>query len=84
MLCRICVAQIRPRKHVLDHAGYTAPAWQHDELVEYASYISGVYEASALKGLNHAVGIGHLSEVCNLCEKEKLLRERYAAAVGRE
>ena len=29
-LCRICVVQIQPRKHVLDHAGYTAPTRQHE------------------------------------------------------
>ena len=28
MLRRICVVQIQSRKHVLDHAGYTAPARQ--------------------------------------------------------
>ena len=30
MLCRICVVQIQPRKHVLDLAGHTAPTWQHE------------------------------------------------------
>ena len=30
MLCRIYVLQIQPRKHVLDHAFFTAPAWQHE------------------------------------------------------
>ena len=30
MLCRICVVQIQPRKHVPDHAGYTAPTRQHE------------------------------------------------------
>ena len=30
MLCRICIVQIQPRKHVLDHAGCTAPIRQHE------------------------------------------------------
>ena len=30
MLWRICVVQIQPRKHVLDHADYTAPTRQHE------------------------------------------------------
>ena len=30
MLCRICVAHVPPRKHVPDHAGYTAPTRQHE------------------------------------------------------
>ena len=36
-LCMICTAQIQPRKHVLDHAGYTASTRQHG--LVYASYI---------------------------------------------
>ena len=35
MLCRICVVQIKCRKHVsatADHADYTAPTRKHDEL----------------------------------------------------
>ena len=32
MLRRICMVQIQPRKHVLDHAGYTASTRRHDEL----------------------------------------------------
>ena len=27
MLCGICMVQIQPRKHVLDHEGCTAPTW---------------------------------------------------------
>ena len=30
MLCRICVVQIQPRKHGLDHADYTVPTRQHE------------------------------------------------------
>ena len=31
MLCRICSrAQIQPKEHVLDHAGYTTPTRQHE------------------------------------------------------
>ena len=30
MLCRICTVQIHPRKHVRDHAGFTAPTRQHE------------------------------------------------------
>ena len=30
MLCGICVAQIQPRKHVLDDARHTAPTRQHE------------------------------------------------------
>ena len=30
MLCRICVAQIQPRKDVLDHIGYTVPFRKHE------------------------------------------------------
>ena len=30
MLCRICTVQIRPRKHLLDHAEDTAPTLQHE------------------------------------------------------
>ena len=29
MLYRICTVQVQPRKHVLDHADYTAPTRQH-------------------------------------------------------
>ena len=29
MLRRVCTVQIQPRKHLLDHAGYTAPTRQH-------------------------------------------------------
>ena len=34
MWCRICTVQTQPRKHfaTLDHAEYTAPIRQHDEL----------------------------------------------------
>ena len=30
MLCKICIVKIQPRKHVLHHAGYTAPTRQHE------------------------------------------------------
>ena len=30
MLCRICVVQVQPKKHVLGRAGYTAPTLQHE------------------------------------------------------
>ena len=30
MLCRICIVQIHPRKHVLDHSDDMAPTWQHE------------------------------------------------------
>ena len=29
-MCGICIVQIQPRKHVLDHAGYTASTRQHE------------------------------------------------------
>ena len=29
-MCRICIVQIIPRTHVLDHADYTAPTRQHE------------------------------------------------------
>ena len=30
LLCKICMVQIQPRKHVVDHADYTAPTRQHE------------------------------------------------------
>ena len=30
MLCRICIVQIKPRKHILDHADTTGPSRQHE------------------------------------------------------
>ena len=30
MLCRICIVQIQPRKHVLDHAVFVAPTRKHE------------------------------------------------------
>ena len=36
MGCRICVVQVQPRKHVLDHADYAAPSRQHDLPADHA------------------------------------------------
>ena len=30
MMRRICIVQIPPGKHVLHHADYTVPTWQHE------------------------------------------------------
>ena len=40
MLCKICIAQIQPRKHALDHAHYTDPTRQRGLR---RSYRSGIY-----------------------------------------
>ena len=70
ILCRICIVQIQPRKHVLrtaavvvvDHADYSAPTRQHDHAEDN-------HNVSALKYLDHQVGIDDLSDdlpdVCN-------------------
>ena len=29
-MCGVCIAQIKPRKHVLDYADYAAPTRQHE------------------------------------------------------
>ena len=47
MLCRTCIVQIQLRKHVLDHADYTASTRQMIYMIQVR---------------NHA-GIGHLSDV---------------------
>ena len=56
MLCRICIAQIQPRKHVLliNHADYTAPT--RHELDR--THRSGIYPSS-LKGLGHTDHTDH-------------------------
>ena len=87
------VVQIQPRKHVPDHADYTAPTRQHElnhtDYIDHTDHIdhtdqesicpawqiqimnySGVrsyrsYRSSALKYLDHGVGIGYL---CPRCE----------------
>ena len=52
MLCRIWIAQIQPRKVVLDHAGYTAPTRQHE--LDHTDH-TDQESFCALKNLDHAL-----------------------------
>ena len=40
-MCRICMSQIQPSKHVLDDAGYTAPTRQHE--LDYTDHADHTY-----------------------------------------
>ena len=61
MLCRIsCVVHIQPRKPVLDHADYSAPARQHEP------NHTDQGNPSALNDLHYDVGIEFLSDVLNI------------------
>ena len=51
----ICIVQIQPRKHVLDHAHYMSYIDHTNQ--EYTWYLP------CLADLYHAVGIGDISEV---------------------
>ena len=64
MLCRICIVQIQPRKHVLvDHAGYAAPTRQHE--LDHTDHTD--QEAiSALKHLDHEVGTDHTDHLSDV------------------
>ena len=52
------MVQVQPRKHALDHAGCTAPTWQHelDQTHQGPICPSNNY-------LDHRVGINYLLEV---------------------
>ena len=42
--CAVSVyAQIQPRTHVLDHADYTAPTWQHGDTADHADHADRFY-----------------------------------------
>ena len=68
---QICVVQIQPRKHALDHAGYTAPTRQHeldhtDHTDHTDQYISSLKDQDQQARINHADHTDHtddLSEV---------------------
>ena len=51
MLCRICMVQLQPRKHTLDHADYAAPTRQRELWITQISPAN----LSALKDLDHEV-----------------------------
>lgn len=60
MIClnKICRVQIQPGKHLLHHAGHTAPTRKHE------LHPTRVRNASSLEHLDHEVGIGDLPNVC--------------------
>ena len=61
MLCKICVVQIQPRKHVRDHADFAAPTRQH----ELYHTTSGIY-LPCMADLHHEVGIDYLYDTDHL------------------
>ena len=67
MLCRIVIDQIQPSKNVLDHADYTAPTRQHEQIIQ-------IRKISALKDLDHQVGNDYLSDVRKRTETVKEMR----------
>ena len=60
MLCRICVAQIQPKKHVLDRVDYTAPTRQHE--LDHTDQ----KPISPERSIDHQAGVDFLSDVCIL------------------
>ena len=58
MVCRVCIAQIQPRDHALDHhADYAAPTRQHE--IDDADQEHVRPERSTLPGI---------SMICRTCE----------------
>lgn len=61
MLCRICIVQIRPRKHVLDHVDFTVSTRQYELLINttdqesICSEISRSCIGSDLSDLSHVL-----------------------------
>ena len=54
VVCMIRIVQIQPRKHVQDHADYTAPTRIHE--LDHADQ----------EQICHEVGLDDLSEMCNI------------------
>ena len=63
MVYRVCTIQIQPRKHVLDHADWTAPPGNMSQIIQIIQIIQ-IRNLSALKDLDH-----HLwqSIICPTC-----------------
>ena len=61
MLCRTCIVQTQPTKHVLDHVGRTAPTRQHElDHTDHPDQEST--DLSVINHLDHEVGIDVVSE----------------------